>query len=280
MKWSSVVFGAGFLAVLGLAAPSNVSAAAITGHLGLSGGAIYDTRPDGGPCPAGGCQLATIDFWDLNFPAGPATPDDTAGDGQVVNVTGGTGYFNQITGSTAVIKDMTNDPADQPPSMLVPAGVSFFPVGLPNLIYNFSDPDYPGLHFDITELLLQPGAACTGLEGAGDTCVEGPFRLSQTANGFSIAFDILGFFRRGADEGYYKGKFDITMNDMTFAELFARLQAGLDIGCDTNRDRPCEVQANFDPTAIPEPTTMLTFGAGSAILAAVRRRRAAKAAKA
>ena len=276
MKWSSVFIGGGLLALLGLAAPSNVSAAAITGHLGLSGGAVYDTRPDGGPCPLGGCQLATIDFY--NF----TNPDLTAGDGVVVNLTGGTDYFANINPlSTAVIRDMTNDPTDAPPSLFVPVGVDLFPGSIANFLSQFSDPDYPTLHFDITQLLLQPGPACTGGEGAGDTCVEGPFRLSESAaGGFSIKFDLLGFFRQGVDEGYYKGTFDITINNLTFSQLFARLNAGLDIGCGAQNTGPCEVQANFDPQAIPEPTTLLTFGAGSAIMAAVRRRRAAKAAKA
>jgi hypothetical protein len=270
MKWSSVLLGSSVVALLGLAAPMAVSAAPITGHLGLSGGAIYDTRPDN----VGGAGLATIDFYD----ADGVTPDN--GSGEVLKVGGATGYFAPInTGSTATIRDITNDPTDDPPSMLLPAGIDFGPAGLANFISNFSDADVAGLHFDVTELLNQPGTACTGSEGAGDTCVEGPFRLSQTANGMDVAFDILGYFRNGADEGYYSGKFDITMNNMTFPVLFDRLDnTGQDLMCGVdNLETSCSVQANFDPAVVPEPASMLTFGVGSAVLAMVRRRRAAKA---
>jgi hypothetical protein len=278
MKWSSVVLGSSVVALLGLAVPSNSSAAAITGHIGFSGGIVYDTRP-----PAG-AGLATLDFYDDDGIAA----DTTAGDGQTTKVGGTSGYFASVgvngiqNGTLATIRDITNDATDDPPSMLVPAGVSFFPVGLPNFLSAFTDPDGAGLHFDITELQLQQGPACTGSEGVGDTCVEGPFRISQTLNGLDINFDMLGFFRNGADEGYYQGKFGIVMDGMTFAELFNRLDnTGEDIACGVdNLEVACTFSANFDPAAIPEPASLLTFGAGAAVLAALRRRRSAKAIKA
>ena len=283
MKWSSVVLGSSVVALLGLAVPSISSAAAITGHIGFSGGLVYDTRPDG----VGATGLATLDFYAVDG----ISPDNgvNTGDGAAVKVGGTSGYFTTVgvngiqNLTTAVIKDITNDPLDVPPSMLVPAGVSFFPVGLPDFLSSFSDPDGAGLHFDITELVLQPGPLCTGSEGAGDTCVEGPFRISQTATGLDINFDLLGFFRNSntGDEGYYSGKFTMVMNTWTFAELFAKLDGtGEDLMCGVNRDLSCTFSANFDPAAIPEPASLLTFGAGAAVLAMVRRRRSANASKA
>jgi len=279
MKWSSVVLGSSVVALLGLAVP--VSAAPITGHIGFSGGIVYDTRPDN----VGGAGLATLDFYAFDGIA----KDNGAntGDGIAIKIGGTAGYFLNVgangiqNGTTAVIKDITNDATDQPPSMLVPAGVSFFPVGLANFLSNFSDPDATGLHFDITELVLQPGKVCDGSEGAGDTCVEGPFRISQTATGLDINFDMFGFFRNGADEGYFSGKFTMVMDTWTFAELFNKLDnTGADLMCGVNRDVSCTFSANFDNAAIPEPASLLTFGAGAAVLAALRRRRSAKAVKA
>jgi hypothetical protein len=281
MKWSSIVLGSSVVALLGLAVP--VSAGPITGHIGFSGGIVYDTRPDG----VGGAGLATLDFYATD---GIAKDNGVnTGDGSAIKVGGTSGYFatvgvNGIQNlTTAVIRDITNDPTDDPPSMLVPAGVSFFPVGLPNFLSAFSDPDANGLHFDITELVLQPGSLCTGSEGVGDTCVEGPFRISETATGLDINFDMLGFFRNtiSGDEGYYSGKFGMVLNNWTFAELFNKLDnTGQDLMCGVDRDLSCTFSANFDPAAVPEPASLLTFGAGAAVLAALRRRRSAKAAKA
>jgi len=278
MKWSSVVLGSSVVALLGLAVPSHVSAAAITGHIGFSGGIVYDTLA---PPGAG---LATLDFYDDDGIAA----DTTAGDGQTTKVGGTSGYFATVgvngiqNGTLATIRDITNSPGDDPPSMLVPAGVSFFPVGLPNFLNSFTDPDGVGLHFDITELRLQVGDACVGDEGVGDTCVEGPFRISETNAGLDINFDMFGFFRNGADEGYYQGKFGIVMDGMTFQELFDRLDnTGEDLACGIdNAEVACTFSANFDPAAVPEPASLLTFGAGAAVLAALRRRRSVKAVKA
>jgi hypothetical protein len=280
MKWSSVLLGSSVVALLGLGATGTANAAPITGHIGFSGGIVYDTRPDG----VGGAGLATLDFYDSSG----MNPDNTpgAGDGSVFKIGGTSGYFLNISnGSNADIHDLTNDPSDDPPSFFVPAGVDLGPAGVANFLSNFSDPDAAaeGLHFDITQLLLQPGPACTGSEGEGDTCVEGPFSLKQTAGSVHVDFDILGYFRDNmGNEGFYSGAFGTTFNGLTFAELFDRLDnTGQDLMCGAdNLELSCTLDANFDPATVPEPASMLTFGVGSAVLAMVRRRRSAKAAKA
>jgi len=262
MKWSSVAFGS-VVALLGLAASS--SAGPIIGHIGFSGGIVYDTR-------GANTGLSILDFYNTDG----VTPG--VGTGQVLKIGGATGYFAAVdAGSTATIKDITNDPTAQPPATLVPDGVSFYPVGIANILSNFSDLDVAGLHFDLTELLTAQGPACTGAEGVGNTCVEGPFTLLGTANGVRVNFDVLGFFRAPGDEGYFKGSFSTTFNGLTFAELFNRLDnTGADLMCGVNNlETSCTMDANFDPTAVPEPASLLTFGAGAALLAMVRRRRAA-----
>jgi len=268
MRWNSFIVGSGALALLSVAVPHSAQAATITGHLGFAGTGIYDTLDNTGG--------ATIDFYDELT----GTPDATAGDGQMIRLNNATGYFTGIVGY-ANIKDMTNSIVDVPPSTEVIPGFNYGPAGLANFISAFTDANFSGLHFDIEKLLLQQGNTCTGLEGQGDTCVEGPFSLTQTATGLDIVFDMTGWFRRTVnnvlDEGYYKGHFTVGFDGETFAGLFAKLAAGQDLVCGTATDpTPCEIRAGFDPTAVPEPATMLSFGLGSAVLAMVVRRRRAK----
>jgi hypothetical protein len=273
MKWSSVAVGS-VVALLGFAAPGSVSAADITGHIGFSGGFVYDTLGD----PGSG--LATLDFYDDDG----ITPDTTSGDGQVFKIGGTTGYFTNIAnGSLATILDITNDSTDAPPSTEVQAGVDYGPAGIANFLSAFTDPDATGLHFDLTQLLLQDaGSACTGSEGSGDSCTEGPFLISQDEFGIHVSWNVLGWFRNGADSGFFSGTFTSTFNLLTFAELFNRLDnTGEDLMCGVNNlETSCTLDANFDSIAVvPEPASLLTFGAGSALLALMRRRRAAKASK-
>ncbi len=280
MKWSSVVFGS-VVALLGLAVPSTVGAAPIIGTLGIAGGIIYDTR--GGP----GSGLSILDF---------APPGGGTGT-QFATVSTQSGYFANVDdGSGLKILDITNDitAVGAPGPALVIAGTNYGPAGIGGFLRDFLDPDvaglYPlGLHFDLTELLLQAGAACTGTETIGQSCVEGPFALQDTNQGLRVNFDVLGYFRNGVDEGFFKGSFSTTFLGLHFQDagsshgegLFTRLDVtGRDLACvrADGTDISCSMDANFANAAIPEPASLLTFGAGAALLAMVRRRRAAKAA--
>jgi len=276
MKWSSVLLGSSVVALLGLSAPVTVSAAPIVGTLGISGGIIYDTR-------GAGTGLAILDF------APPGGGTGTAG----VTISTQSGYFQPIAPfSTAQILDLTNDATASgvPGPAFVPAGVDFAPAGIANVLSNFSS-GVPGLHFDLTQLVLQPGPACVGTEQVGDSCVEGPFALLDTQAGVRVNFDVLGYFRNGADSGFFQGAFSTTFTGLHFQDLnstngegvFTRLDvSGHDLACvdNTGANISCTFDANFSNAAVPEPASLLTFGAGSAVLAMVRRRRAAKAAKA
>jgi hypothetical protein len=275
------------LALVGLAAPAG--AATITGHLGIAGGLGYATlNLTGG---------TILDF----SPLGTAATGGTAagnGTGTVVTLDIATGYFtgiptfplNGLNAATATTKDLTNV-ALAPYGSFAPAGV----VGTPlvgNFLNGFTSAILPAffstLHFDLTEVLLAPGSTCTGLEIIGQSCVEGPFALNDTATGLSITFDVLGNFvnQSGADTGFYDGTYTLTVNGLHFQSgnngsdgLFRRLDVtGQDILCGVNNDTtPCTFSANFDPaTGVPEPITLLTLGTGSMLVAAAVRRRKAR----
>ena len=234
-----------------------VSAAPIIGTLGISGGVIYDTR--GAP----GSGLSIIDF------APPGGGTGTSG----VTISTQSGYFTPIDPfSTATILDLTNDvtAVGAPGPVLVNAGVNYGPAGIGGFLRNFSDPDvsglYPlGLHFDLTELVNQTGPACIGTETIGQSCVEGPFALQDTNAGVRVNFDVFGYFRRGADEGFFKGAFSTTFLGLHFQDagsshgegLFRRLDVtGRDLACiqaDGVTDISCTFDANFANAAVPEP---------------------------
>ncbi len=275
MKWSSIAFGS-VVALLGLAVPGSVSAGTITGHVNMAGAIVYDVR-------GAGTGLSVLDI---------APPG--GGSGSVVELLGMTDYFAGVGGgcvgtclpndgltflSAATMLDTTNDITAAPPATFAPSGV---PLAVANYISAFTDPDAPGLHFDLTQIADQAGPACTGAEGVGDSCVEGPFSILGTNEGLRINFDFFGYFVNGADSGFYHGSLASTILGMSFAELFTRLDVtGADIMCgNNNSSAPCSFDLNLDPTAVPEPASMLTFGAGAAVLAMMRRRRAAKASKA
>jgi hypothetical protein len=269
MKRSLFAIGSA-LALLGLAVPS--SAGTITGHVNMSGAFVYDVR-------GAGTGLAVIDI----APTG-------GGSGAVVELLGMTGFFGPgcvgtclggdglTFGTFATMLDTTNDPTAAPPATFAPSGV---PLAIANYFSAFTDLDAAGLHFDLTSIPNQIGPLCTGSEGVGDSCVEGPFSILGTNEGLRINFDFFGNFVRGADSGFYHGSFASTIGGMSFATLFDRLDnTGLDIGCGVGNTGPCSFDLNLDPAAIPEPASLLTFGAGAAVLAALRRRRSAKAVKA
>jgi hypothetical protein len=283
------------MACLGVAVPA--SAAEIVGTIGFSGSITYDNRL---------VQATPLDSTDLECPSANPTcgasildfADDipvygTAGTGAALTVFSQSGYFdgadgdavpvelagNGITGGTfARILDLTNDlfAAGIPGPAYAPAGGGH-PV-IAGFLDMFTDAQANGLHFDLTQVVFQ-GNTCTGSEGLGDSCFAGPFALQETAGGLRINFDVLGYFRDASgNEGFFTGGFGSTFTGLTFQEAFRRLdRSGEDLLCGPNNlTAPCSFELNFVNTAIPEPATLLTFGAGSALLAAVRRRRTAK----
>jgi hypothetical protein len=238
----------------------------------MAGAFVYDVRSPG-------TGLAVIDIAPLG-----------GGSGSVVELLGMSGFFGPLCvgtclggdgltlGTLATMLDTTNDPTAVPPATLAPSNVA---LAVANYISAFTDGDAAGLHFDLTFIPNQAGPLCTGSEGVGDSCVEGPFSILGTNEGLRINFDFFGNFVRGADSGFYRGSLASTIGGMTFAQLFDRLDnTGIDIGCGVGNTGPCSFDLNLDPAqVVPEPASMLTFGAGAAILAMMRRRRIAKASK-
>jgi|SoiMethySBSTD1v2_1073268.scaffolds.fasta_scaffold389498_2 hypothetical protein len=277
---------AGLGLVLGLVAVSAAPAqgAAIVGTLGVGGTLAYNNLGNGilGD-PSNG--LAIIDF----VPIGGGV-----GDGSVL-VNSATGYFDGVggfatpaslpnngltvvfsppSGGQASIKDITNDPT-QPNAVAM-----FLPGDLPviNFLANFNDPDAVGLHFDLTQTLGQTGPDCSVSPVSG-CVVNGIFKLTDSGPGVNIAFNVLGNFVNGPDSGLFVGQFGAEfLNVGTVPQLLALIATGSDV-C-TAIGGPggnCTWSANFqDVASIPEPATMLTFGAGAALLAARRRRQARK----
>jgi hypothetical protein len=236
----------------------------ITGDFAIGGSVTYDT-------------LNLIGDAGLDFTA--TLPPPTAPSGGFIEVTTATEYFAGLgftqfvtTGQILNISDI----AAGPNYTVVPAGVT---VNIANFLGTFdanggAPGGLTGLHFDLTEFQLASGfPPCP----ASPICEEGPFVLQQGVNGLSISFDMLGTFINGADSGDYTAHFVVTMDGMTLTEAANRLLVtGADLACGANNTaHPCGFTANFQPileTQVPEPATMLTFGAGSLLLARLRRR--------
>ena len=246
------------LGLLGAAAPAH--AVTIIGDFSIAGAITYDTLNLTGD--------AGLDF--TQFLPPPPTPT-----GPFIEVTSATGYFAGLGmaafTTTGQITNISDIPAG-PNYTVVPAGV---PVNIVNFLSNFVTPGGPiGLHFDMTEFQLASGfPPCP----ASPVCQEGPFTLLQGQNGIGISFDMLGTFVNGADSGKFTVHFEIPMDGLNLTEVANRLLVtGQDLACGAgNLEHPCSFTANFQPvieTQVPEPATMLTFGAGSLLLARLRRR--------
>lgn len=272
MKVRSVLFSGLVAGLLAVATPAH--AALITGQFGIAGSITYDNLYD--PTQAISATnfpgAAGLDMEILGYPPPPNNPTEP-----FFQVTVATGYFaglGMTPGGTGRIKNITNvTPPTNANYTYVPAGVDLTATPITNFLSTFSQA--LGLQFDLTLFPNQSGApGCP----ATPTCVEGPFKLTETVTGVDLAFDVYGNFINGGDSGFYQGNFTVSMAGLTLAEIGTRLFNGTDLACgDTppNLEQPCAFAATFKPAAaVPEPATMLTFGLGSLVLARMRRRKA------
>jgi hypothetical protein len=199
----------------------------------------------------------SIDWHPVGGPTGDATVQATTN-----------GYFDPLDGLIAKELDLVG----------LPVGVQLGGgAGIPGF-ETFPNTPLPGLNF-ILDMILSCGQS--SLFPAIE-CVAGPnspFRFDQDTEGTTV---ILNFRGRVIDPigapnelSTFTAKFDATFTGMTPAQILDELTlvGFIDSPYSARKVTVQQVQA------VPEPATLLTFGAGTALLAAHRRRRAKKAAK-
>ena len=183
--------------------------------------------------------------------AGPCAIDGTT-TGTVL-FTSGSGSFAGIGGTGGTLLDLEDD---------------FAPVNTAISVENFlTMAAQPGYDFTLTFIPLGTGSAAECTNDAGDTCTPpgSPFTITNLASGSSVAFNVRGTLENGGDVvSTWVGRFSTQLPVRALTALGQIAQFGF---------VQASQSANFEVTFIPEPATLLTFGAGTALLAAHRRRR-------
>lgn len=252
MTWRSVLV-ASVLAVFGSAATA--SAATIEGTLNWNGAVSVD--------------VDTIDWLPLG-----------GGDGVIAVTQPQTGYFAAFGGGIdgAGFPDVTGDSLDlQAPTV--------FPVV--NFLNDFASasaslhPEYSDLSVTLLSLTPSSAAPCVGGEAVNTSCSIGFFTLTQLAGGVSVALTgtgqaidptygnslvgIMGWSTQGPLTTSTGGT--VTTIAGILQEIFVN-QGSISASYSGS--------ATFPPdTVVPEPATLLTLGAGTALLAMRRRRKGA-----
>lgn len=177
-----------------------------------------------------------------------------------------TGYFAPLADMQATELDLFG----------LPVGVQLGE-GVPGF-ETFAETPLPGLNF-ILDMIVSCGQS--SLNPAIE-CVAGldsPFRFDQDTEGTTV---ILNFRGRVVDPigapgeiSTFSAKFDATFTGLTPQQILETLASQGEIFTVYSARK---ITVDQNPPTIPEPATMLTFGVGSALLAA-HRRRAKKATK-
>jgi hypothetical protein len=230
------------IVVLGLAAP--MSAAPITGKLQITGSVVVDaTTIDWIPIATGEGSFGTIDgteYFANIF--NPIDPNDPAYVGDAID----------LVGQATPIPNFLNDFEERPVEVAS---------------------QYDNLSYTLTDIVDPTADPCTGSEGVDDPCSLGVFTLTQTAGGnVDVRFDVTGFFIDPdlADSfmNIAPGIYTTQLSNTTIAAIIDLIDSGGEIRA--------TYSATFTASAIPEPATLLTFGAGTLLLAEQKRRRAKK----
>jgi len=140
--------------------------------------------------------------------------------------------------------------------------------------------DMPGVNF-ILDTILSCGQVSANPAVECFLGVNSAFRFSQDASGTTVIMNFAGFVTDSNNPdplamSSFDAKFSATFLNQTPAQILTAFEAQGYV------DAPYGAQKatiEIPVTEVPEPATMLTFGAGTALLAAHRRRRAKKAAK-
>jgi PEP-CTERM motif-containing protein len=182
-------------------------------------------------------------------------------------ITGGSDYFAPLVGSVATELDLAG----------VPVGVQLNGgLGLPGF-ETFGGSPLPGLNF-ILDIIYSCEQASTNEAVECDAGLESPFRFDQDAFGTTVIINFAGRVVDAAnpgEESTFTAKFDATFTGKTPAQILAIISTVGFI------DSPYSAQKLVidEVTEVPEPATLLTFGVGTALLGAHRRRRAKKSAQ-
>jgi hypothetical protein len=230
------------LVVFGLAAP--MSAAPITGKLNFTGSVRVSS--------------SEIDWLPLN-----------TGEGVIFTTAPGTEYFSAIYDSTFTTPYEGDSIDLSGQSLPLAEFLNDFeenPIEVPS--------EYDNLSFTLTEIVAPTAPPCTGGEGINVDCSLGVFTLKQTEEGVAVNFSVEGFFvdPQFTDPNFASGVYTTQLigdEEDTIAEIIAILD-------NPTGSITSSFSATYTASAIPEPATLLTFGAGSVLLAAHRRRRAKK----
>jgi hypothetical protein len=177
-----------------------------------------------------------------------------------------TGYFQPLGGFVAQQMDLIG----------LPVGVQLNgAVGLSGF-ETFPGSPLPGLNF-ILDMIVSCGQASLNPADECDAGVNSPFRFDQDTLGTTV---ILNFRGRVVDSNNpgelstFRAKFNATFTGMTPQQILAAIvQQGEVLTPYSARNVSVE---RIEIQEVPEPATLLTFGAGTALLAAQRRRRAKK----
>jgi hypothetical protein len=191
-----------------------------------------------------------------------------AGGGTGLALISGTsdGYFAPLGGFLATELDLLG----------LPVGVQLGS-GIPGF-QTFPNTPLPGLNF-ILDIILSCGQASLDPADECDAGLNSPFRFDQDTEGTTV---IINFRGRVIDPigapgeiSTFTAKFDATFTGLTPAQILAALSGVGEIFSPYSARKITVDQVQ----EVPEPATLLTFGAGTALLAAHRRRRAKKSAK-
>ena len=247
------------IVLLALGTVQPVAAAAITGVLNIQGSVLV--------------SQTTIDWY---LPV-------LGGYGEISTKDPDSGYFEEIVGplsSPAIAQELDLDAVGGPIVPPLPGGAP-----LPNFLSNFTNtpsPEYSDLSFTLESIIIPNVAECVdGMDYVeGQTCRFGVFLLTQGQTGVTVKLEVFGSFvdLSYGDNGSLNdatGLYSTTLNQPqwnTIREVVDFINGGGTI--DTG------YTAEFTANAVPEPATLLTFGLGTAALAAHRRRRAKKSTKA
>lgn len=243
-----ILFSVIVLLALGMAAP--VAAAPITGILNITGSVIVSST--------------NIDWYPM---VGPPS-------GTFTTKAPGTEYFSGIVSANPLTPNGGQSIDLGPAAPPIPGFLNTF-VGttLPS--------QYVDLSFNLDAIIPPTSPPCQDnvSYAPGTSCTYGVFLLTQGQTGVIVKMEVAGRFvdptfgdpgTLNTATGIYTAQLTDAALD-TIREVVTLINQGGKI--DTS------YSATYTATAVPEPATLLTFGLGTAALAAHRRRRAKKQAK-